>query len=147
MRMLVTLAVSTLTTSALAAPAAPKWAVLPARSDAPPPRDPTLMRLSQDFATALEAALGHHVALVSQDLRDDACPSFDGDCPRDASKLLAVDRVVTLKLEADHSALVLRVYGEGLERTERLPCRWEEGFVHCDHSTLAKAFAKSPEAP
>jgi hypothetical protein len=124
-----------------------RWALLPARSDSPPPRDPTLVRLSTEINAALGSAMSKEVILVSRELADDACPSPDAKCPRDVAVLLNAERVVSLYLAADYSSLELRLYGSGLEKTGSIPCRWAQGLVSCEHDKLSKVFAKSAVEP
>lgn len=124
----------------LAAPAwaGTDWAVLPARGAQPPPRDPTLMRLTETLADALGEALGVRTTVLSKALADDACPGDGGECPRDVAVFVAAKRVVSVVLREDHSAVDLRVYAPklGSVRTLSLPCRWAEGLVSCNTTRL-----------
>lgn len=124
----------------LAAPAwaGTDWAVLPARGAQPPPRDPTLMRLTEALSDALAEALGVRTTVLSKTLADDACPGDGGECPRDIAVFVAAKRVVSVVLREDHSAVDLRVYAPklGQVRTLSLPCRWAEGLVSCTTTRL-----------
>jgi hypothetical protein len=124
----------------LAAPAwaGTDWAVLPARGAQPPPRDPTLMRLTEALSDALGEALGVRTTVLSKALADDACPGDGGECPRDIAVFVAAKRVVSVVLREDHSAVDLRVYAPklGQVRTLSLPCRWAEGLVSCTTTRL-----------
>ena len=59
------------------------WVVLPAYAANPPPRDPTLLRLTKTIAEALHQSSQEDVRVVTRELRDEACPGDDGRCPRD----------------------------------------------------------------
>jgi hypothetical protein len=124
----------------LAAPAwaGTDWAVLPARGAQPPPRDPTLMRLTEALSDALSEALGVRTTVLAKALADDACPGDGGECPRDIAVFVAAKRVVSVVLREDHSAVDLRVYAPklGQVRTLTLPCRWAEGLVSCTTARL-----------
>jgi hypothetical protein len=113
------------------------WAILPVRGEKPPPRDPTLLRLTRDVADALHAAVGAPVRVLSRDLRDEACPALDGRCGRDTALMVGAERALSLKLSESWDQLEVRIYdrrGEG--RTGSLPCRWREGLAACDTAGL-----------
>lgn len=131
----------------LAGPAAAKpieWAILPARGDRPPPRDPTLMRLTDAIAAALEVTLDARVRVVAKDLADQACPG--DECPRDLAILVSAERAVTIAVKDDQSGVDLRVYGKktGLEKTIALPCKWSEGLLACAMEGLSAMKAPAP---
>lgn len=132
-----------------AAAADTRWAVLPARADVPPPRDPTLMRLSREVGEAIHGVAGKQVVLISRELRDDACPSFDGKCPRDVAAMINAEQVISLVLSEDYGALELRMYGAGPERSGSIPCKWSEGLVSCELAALGALFtpAEAKRAP
>lgn len=125
-----------------------EWAVLPARGPRPPPRDPTLMRLTEALSEALGTALAARTTVVSAALADDACPSDTADCPRDVAILVSAQHVVTFWLREDHSAVDVRSYAPrvGLERSVTLPCKWSEGLIACTTDGLAK-LVPPPAAP
>jgi len=126
---------------ALAAPA--PWVVLPIRGEKPPPRDPTLLRLSKELAEALQAQVGTEVRVAARELRDEACPGRDGRCPRDVALHAAGDRVLSAVLEPGLTKLELHVYGrEGLEKSATIACKWAEGFAACELERLAELIAK-----
>lgn len=120
-----------------------RWVVLPAHAEQPPPRDPTLLRLSKEIGEAVHAAVAKEVVVVSRELRDDACPSIEGLCPRDVAAILNAERAISLVLKADYSGLELRVYGSGLEKEATLPCRWSEGLVACETAPIRRLMKRA----
>ena len=121
------------------------WSVLPVRADNPPPRDPTLMRLSRAIAGALDEIVPGTVAVTKRAMRDEACPSPDGKCPRDVATLVGADRVISLILAPGYKHLTIRLYSAeaGLRRTGKLPCRWSLGMAVCDTRKLDEAVAET----
>lgn len=133
--------------AATGAPPTKGWAVLPARGERPPPRDPTLMRLSDALARAIEGAVGAEVVVVDRAMAEEACPGEGDACPRDVAILVSAARVVSIVLLEDQSAVDLRVYAPrvGLERTVQLACQWQEGLLACDTADLAQKLEIEPK--
>lgn len=135
----------------VAAPASAEeghWAVLPARAETPPPRDPTLVRISGQIGEAIADAMDAKVELLSREIRDEACPAFDGVCPRDVASLVNADHVVSLVLKADYSSMEVRLYDHraGLMKQGQIPCKWSAGFASCESAGIQKLFAPKAAA-
>lgn len=115
------------------------WALLPVRAESPPPRDPTLLRLTRSVAEALRSTVEGKIRVVPRDLRDDACPSPDGLCPRDVASLVGADRVVSMLLTPGFKTLKLRIYSKevGLQDSGVLECRWAMGLAVCATEPLS----------
>ncbi len=122
-----------------AAQAAPeRWMVLPV-AGTPPPRDPTLLRLTRELSEALHQA--HPSAdfmVISRDRRDAWCTHEGRECPPELASHLEADRVVSLVLADDYSALTVRVFRapRGLLHELTLPCTWTDGRPRCDTEPL-----------
>jgi hypothetical protein len=115
------------------------YIVLPIHSERPPPTDPTLLRTTKIIAEAIYAVVDAGVRVASRGVRDEHCPSEDGQCPEHIADLLGAERVISMALTSDYKALRIRVYrgARGVERQGSIPCRWEEGAVECDTGRLA----------
>jgi hypothetical protein len=115
-----------------------RWAILPARASRPPPRDPSLLRLSAEVESVVREAARGVVALRAPDLRDDACPDLANQCPRDVATLVRGERVLALALSDDLAKLEVRAFAAGKGPTKRLelPCRWASGLVACELEAL-----------
>jgi hypothetical protein len=124
------------------------WAILPARAETPPPRDPTLVRISGQIGEAIADAMDAKVELLSREIRDEACPAFDGVCPRDVASLVNADHVVSLVLKADYSSMEVRLYDHraGLMKQGQIPCKWSAGFASCESAGIQKLFAPKAAA-
>lgn len=125
-----------------------RWAILPARASRPPPRDPSLLRLSGEVETIVREAAQGAVALRPAELRDDACPDLSNQCPRDVATLVRAERVLALALSDDLGKLEVRAYAAGrgpLKRLE-LPCRWASGLVACELEALGAWVATEDRA-
>lgn len=121
------------------------WAVLPVFADKPPPRDPTLLRLTKALAEAVHTHTDARVHIVSRILRDEACPSTDGQCPRDVALHANAERAVSFQLADGYQSVTVRVYTRrGLEQTGTLPCRWATGFATCDAAGLSALLVTKP---
>ncbi len=125
------------------------WAIMPARGARPPPRDPTLTRLTDALSEAIGAALGVRPTVIGAALAEDACPGDSGECPRDVAILVGAKRLVTIELREDHGAATLRLYAPkvGRERVVTLACKWSEGLVVCDGAGLEKLAATPAPSP
>jgi hypothetical protein len=119
------------------------WAVLPVRGDSPPPGDPTLLRLTREIGEAIGDLVDADVRVVTRQIRDQACPSSDGACPRHVNDELEVNTVVSMVLAPKRDALKLMVYRakDGLHRSGELPCAWADGRVACAVNSLGKIIA------
>ncbi|MFO0728393.1 MAG: hypothetical protein U1E65_31750 [Myxococcota bacterium] len=127
----------------------PGWKVLPARAETPPPRDPSLARLSGEIREAIAELVEGDVAMVSREIRDEACPSYDGNCPRDVAALVNADKVVSLVLQPDFSSVELRVYDHrsGLTKQGKIPCKWAAGYASCEREGIQKILAPKAVEP
>jgi hypothetical protein len=124
------------------------WVLLPVRGEQPPPQDPTLLRLSAAIQDGMQERLAKEVKLIERDLRDEACPSTDGQCAAHVTDLLHAKAVVSLFLTADQKELVVRIYSKrGLEREGRLPCRWDQGLVECELAGLGPLLEPRKKPP
>jgi hypothetical protein len=125
-----------------------RWAIFPARASRPPPRDPSLLRLSGEVEAVVREVARGAVALRAADLRDDACPDLTNQCPRDVATLVRAERVLALALSDDLGRLEIRAFAAGrgpLKRLE-LPCRWASGFVACELEALGAWIATEDRA-
>ena len=124
------------------------WAVLPVRTETPPPGDPTLLRLTRQIGEAIHDVVGEEVRVISRELRDDACPSIDGICPREVALLVGAERAISLVLKPGYSGLTVKVYAKnGLEREAELACKWASGLAECETGPFEQLFARKPAAP
>jgi hypothetical protein len=119
------------------------YVVLPVHAVDPPSMDPTLLRLTRKIADGIEAAVKEEVRVASRELRDDRCPSQDGDCPPRVADDLDAERVVSMALAKDFKSVVVRVYrGGAIETQGKLPCKWDEGSVDCDVEKIGPIISK-----
>lgn len=112
------------------------WLVYPVRAEHPPPRDPTMLRMSVELARSISEVVTGHVRLAKRDERDQACPL---SCPPEVAAIQEVDHVVELVLGDAMDELVVRVFrrrGDVLEG--KVPCEYGGGAVACDAKRLQK---------
>ena len=108
-----------------------------------------MLRLTRAVAESLHAAGSGALQVVSRELRDDACPSPDGECPNDVALYVKAERVVSLTLSERRDHLTARLYrrGVGFEKDLTLPCTWASGRIRCDAANLAKLLTAKAARP
>jgi hypothetical protein len=133
----------------LLAVSAVPWIVLPAYCEKPPPKDPTLLRISAAVGEALQSALKEDVRVASTELRDEHCPQEDGRCPPFVADALGAERAISLVLAPDYRKLVVRVFKgtTGMESEGSIKCAWNVGEVGCELDKLRKVVKRPAEAP
>ena len=114
-----------------------QWVLLPVRGNRPPPRDPTLLRLTKSIGRAVHRLGLGGVRVVSRTIRDENCPSMDGVCPKEVARRVGGKEVLSMTLAPDYRSLTVRVYGNrGLLRVGQLPCEWSDGSAECRTGAL-----------
>jgi hypothetical protein len=125
------------------------WLVFPAQAAKPPPRDPTMLRLSTAIGEAIQKIVKEDVRVTSRDVRDEHCPQEDGRCAAHVADQAGADRVVSLVLSPAYDKLEVRIYRRkmGVEKEGTIPCAWNEGDVACDTKKLAAILARDSLPP
>jgi hypothetical protein len=120
------------------------WVVMPVVARNPPPRDPTMLRMSVDLAKAITGAVSGPVRLAKREERDSVCAS---GCPPEIASILEADHVVELVLDDGMDALLVRVFDRDRGTSKsKVPCTYGGGVVECDAGALAQSFARKDDA-
>lgn len=129
-------------------PTAGEWVVMPVRAETPPPRDPTLLRLSAPVAKTIADALPSPVRLVKRDTRDAQCADDGWRCPDEIAAMMSVARVVSLHLDDDHARLKVMVYAgrHGVVAETVVKCGSRAGRVRCDRDAIATFIRNAAQA-
>lgn len=123
--------------------AAPKWILMPVHATNPPPKDPTLLRMSKQIGAAIAERNVADIRLVSRELREEHCQDHGHACPDAIARILEVDRVIAVELTDDYRQLVASVFDPPTrKRTIEVPCKWIAGGPSCDLDALAQGIAE-----
>lgn len=125
------------------------WLILPIQSEKPPPKDPTLLRLTKTIGEAVHALVDENVRIASREIRDEHCPQEDGQCPGHVAEMTGAKRAVSIVLSPDYKTLTLRIFKgtAGLEKEGAIPCAWDKGDVRCEVDKLKPIFEKGEPPP
>lgn len=124
----------------------PSWTVFPVEAKTPPPRDPTLLRLSSALSEQINASVKGEVKMAKPEVRDEHCAYRGIECPPEIAGMLGVNFAVALYLADDYSALAVHVFKApaGRVRKGKVACAWKKGIVACDEKALAGIMKSVP---
>jgi hypothetical protein len=115
---------------------AESWIVFPIFAEVPPPRDPTLMRMSRELLKVIRENVSGEVRLAKRDERQDSCPI---GCPEEIASMLSVDHVVAMHLKETQDQLAVILYEPSREpEIRKVTCNYANGAVSCDSKALAE---------
>jgi hypothetical protein len=112
------------------------WVVFPIFAEHPPPRDPTLLRLSIELAKVIRENVTGDVRLAKREERDVSCPL---ECPGEIASMLTVDHVIAMHLKDTQDQLAVILYEPSRAPSiRRIDCTYRDGAVSCDSKRLAE---------
>jgi hypothetical protein len=112
------------------------WIVFPIFSEHPPPRDPTLLRMSIDLARVISENVSGDVRLAKREERQESCPLR---CPDEIASMLSADHVIAMHLKDSQDQLAVILYEPSREpQVRRISCTYGDGAVSCDAKELSE---------
>lgn len=119
------------------------WIVFPVFAEHPPPRDPTLLRMSTELAQTISAQVSGSVRLAKREERELSCPT---ECPGEIASMLSVEHVVSMHLAPKFDQLAVILFEPRRPPLVRkITCAYENGAVSCDAKALGEVFEKQQE--